>query len=184
MKSFFYALIVSTCCISTAFAQQSENLVLTLEASAQTVLESAENSIDSALDAAINNASEHTTNPKALSILSWMKNNKTATILLGISSLAALDSLYHWAIFNSDQTDATWFETTVAHQHVVSNVKKMPTRCMSYALGLIAAVLIAQDLSRDEKTSYLKILFARLASNTNTPVVATTPETAPVIPAA
>jgi len=175
MKKFAYALMLTSGLMSAAFAKQNKDLVSSLETSAQTAAQTVQTSVDSALDSAIDNATAHTSNSKVLNVLAWMKSNKAATIALAAGSLVALDSLYHWIRFDSEEHDGTWFETTVTHKHVISNAKKIPNKCIGYTVALIAAVLAANDLSKDAKDSCLKQLFARL-----TALVSPAPTPAPV----
>jgi len=198
MKKIVYALLISSSLISAAFAAKSRSVISSLEAAssaAQPALQTAASDLSSAassvegvvnpaMDEAIDAAAAHTTNSKALDVLAWMKNNKAATVAIGLGGLAGMDILWHWFNHDEDEDQTVW-EQTLTKRHVVDNVTNMPGRCLGYTVALVAAVLIAHDLTKDEKASYIKNIFEQLTgSNSAASTDAVTPAPVASTPAA
>lgn len=190
MKKVVYALLFSTSMISGAFAAKNRDIVSTLnttaagiqalqsaEATASSVANtvatdvtnavaaadaSVEAAFDPAINAVIDDLASQTTNAEVLSVLAWLKANPGKTIALGIAAtagtLVGLDYLYHK--YNAKEEDAAVWEGTMTNKLVGKHVSSLSTKFFYYTAAVVAAVLVAADLSKDEKSSYLKSLFA------------------------
>jgi hypothetical protein len=193
VKKVVYALLFSSSMISGAFAAKNRDVVSALnttaagiaavqsaEATASSAVNAADASVqaafDPAIDSVIDDVAAQTTNAEALSMLAWLKANPTATIALGIAAaagtLVGIDYVYHK--YNAKEGDEVAFEKTYTgklHQQVSSSIS---TKFLYYTAAVVAAVLVAADLSKDQKSSYLKSLFACIFPSSTTPA-ATTP---------
>lgn len=145
------------------------------------------------LDATIDDLSTKV-DSKAQKALAWVKNNKKMAIALATFATTGVvvggDYLIHWFKHDKEAETSVW-EETWTKMYVVDKAKKLFSTTTKKAkkaarstkkafknnkimfagcgIALVAAVLVAVDLNRDEKTSLIKQLFAKKA---DAPVVA------------